>query len=84
MSDKEILAKIELHKPSNLLKVPAFWKGRIGTSLAEAKYSFSNEPIIIEGAQKTKKLGYSALKLFFPEYKLDERGNALTYAQNSD
>ena len=84
LSDKEILAQIELKRPSFLKQIPTFWKDRIGTSLAEPKYSFTKNPVIIEGAQRTKNFGYSALKLFVPEDKLDSRGNALSYAQNSD
>lgn len=71
-------------KPSKLQSIPSKWKGRIGTSLAAPKYHFTNKPILIEGVQKTQKLGYSIIKIFVPESKIDQDGNALSYFYNSD
>ena len=52
--------------------------------MAAPKYHFTYEPILLEGVQKTKELGYSAIKLFIPIDKIDHNGNALSYFYNSD
>jgi hypothetical protein len=84
-SDKGILQEINRYKPSKLEKLPKKWKGRIGPSLADPKYNFTSKPVIIEGVEKTQELGYSIIKLFVPESKLEEgTGNALSYYYNSD
>lgn len=80
LSDKQIIERINEHRPSLSGSVPSDLKYKLGATHVNGQYYLTDEPFIIEGAKKLDELGYGILKLWF--YKAD--GQAHGYKYNSE
>lgn len=69
LSDTEIAAIIEQHKPSKGYQIPDNFSTKIGATHVAGKYYFTEEPYIIEGCRKLQKMGYGVAKLWFNKGK---------------
>lgn len=80
LTDAQVRNRIEAHKPLNGAVLPSDIKYRLGATHVDGKYYLTNEPFIIEGAEKLSELGYGILKLWF-----DRKGGiAKGYEYNSE
>ena len=77
LSDEEILALIEKHRPLRGGLIPGDISHRLGATHVAGKYYFTDEPYIIEGSRKLSEMGYGVLKLWF-------RKNPGGYPYNSE
>ncbi len=77
LTDKQIIEKIEKHRPLKGALIPSNIKDRIGATHVAGKYFFTKEPYLIEGCKKMNEMGYGVVKLWF-------RKNPGGYPYNSE
>jgi hypothetical protein len=65
VSDADIRAQIDAHRPSRLATLPADFNARVGATHVAGKYHFTQKPYLIEGAEKLIELGTRLGKFWF-------------------
>ena len=75
---KGLQSKIDAHRPSQMLRLPPDFCGRVGATHVAGKYHLTQKPFLIEGAEKLLELGTQLGKLWF-----DPGGTARSYPFNS-
>lgn len=64
-AEKTIRELIEAHRPSRLRQLPPDFKARVGASHVAGTYNFTDQPFLIEGAQRLLELGTKLGKFYF-------------------
>lgn len=85
LSDAEIAAIIDQHKPSKGYQIPDNFSTRIGATHVDGKYYFTGEPYIIEGCRTLQQMGYGVVKLWFNKGKKQGKITKIDgYSYNSE
>ncbi len=64
-TDEQLLHLIDSNRPSKLVRLPEDFQARIGAAHVAGKYCFSNQPFLLEGADKLLELGTRLGKFWF-------------------
>ena len=65
LSDAAIRETIEAHRPGRGAKLPADFNARVGATHVAGKYHFTEDPFLIEGAERLLELGTRLGKFWF-------------------